>query len=263
MAKNTIADLDTTTGNNQDVLGQSTLGSADANQLDAVDRSTLALLARFYADLGGVVTVGGSGNAITVTSASTYQTLENGLVIAFKAGAANTGATTLNLDSLGAKAVRRKGDTALAAGDIAANGRYLAVYDAAYNSSAGAWVLMNPELPANAARLDTQDQVVTGGTRVTSLALNSGSAVTSGTLTLDPGDCPLQHYTNGGAHTLAPGSNTGYILLDITNNGSAGAITTSGWTKVVGSFTTTNGHKFRCGCSIGNGGSLLTIQALQ
>ncbi len=118
-------------------------------------------------------------------------------------------------------------------------------------------------LVATSAQLGTQDQVVTGGTRVTSLALNSGNPVTTGTLTLDPGDCPLQHYTNGGAHTLAPGSNTGYILLDITNNGSAGAITTSGWTKVVGAFTTTNGHKFRCGCSIGNGGSLLTIQALQ
>jgi hypothetical protein len=120
-----------------------------------------------------------------------------------------------------------------------------------------------PDATGTPALLETQDQTITGGARVTSLALNSGSAVTSGTLTLDPGDCPLQHYTNGGAHTLAPGSNTGYILLDITNNGSAGAITTSGWTKVVGAFTTTNGHKFRCGCSIGNGGSLLTIQALQ
>jgi len=145
VSKNTIADLDVTTNNNTDVLGQSTQGSADANQLDAVDRATLSLLARFYSDLGGVVTVGGSANAITITSASTYQALESGLVIAFKAGSANTGATTLNLDSLGAKAVRRKGDVALSGGEIAANGRYLLIYDAAYNGAAGAWVLMNPE----------------------------------------------------------------------------------------------------------------------
>lgn len=114
------------------------------------------------------------------------------------------------------------------------------------------------------ALLNVQNQAVTGGGTVTSLALNSGSAVTTGTLTLDVGDCPLQHYTNGGAHTLAPGSVTGSALIDITNNGSAGSITTSGWTKVSGdSFTTTNAHKFRCSASVGNGGSLLVVQALQ
>lgn len=116
---------------------------------------------------------------------------------------------------------------------------------------------------SEAVRNDTEDQTITGGAGVTSKALNSGSAVTTGTLTLDMGDRPMQHYTNGGAHTLAPGLVAGAILLDITNNGSAGAITTSGWTKVVGSFTTTNGHKFRCHASVGNGGSLLIIQALQ
>lgn len=110
---------------------------------------------------------------------------------------------------------------------------------------------------------NVENQTLTGGVEVTSKALNGGSAVTTGTLTLDVADRPLQHYTNGGAHTLAPGSVNGACMLDITNNGSAGAITTSGWTKVVGSFTTTNGHKFRCHCSVGNGGSLLIIQALQ
>lgn len=115
---------------------------------------------------------------------------------------------------------------------------------------------------ADTAKLDVADQVVTGGARVTSLSLGT---ISSGTVTPDPGDRPLQHYTNNGAHTLAPGSNPGSYILDITNGASAGAITTSGWTKVVGgtSLTTTNGHKFRCSCTIGNGGSLLSIQALQ
>ena len=111
------------------------------------------------------------------------------------------------------------------------------------------------------ARLDLEDQTVTGGARVTSKSLGT---ITTGTTTLDPGDRAMQHYTNGGAHTLAPGSNTGSLFLDITNNASAGAITTSGWTKVSGdSFTTSNGHKFRCSCSIGDAGSLLNVQAMQ
>lgn len=114
---------------------------------------------------------------------------------------------------------------------------------------------------AGAAMLGTENQALTGGATVTSKDLGTQS---SGTLTLDMGDRPLQHYTNGGAHTLAPGSVNGACVLDITNDGSAGVITTSGWTKVAGdSFTTTNTHKFRCHCSVGNAGSLLSVQALQ
>jgi hypothetical protein len=109
--------------------------------------------------------------------------------------------------------------------------------------------------------LDLEDQTLSGGARVTSKSLGTQS---SGTLTPDPGDRPMQHYTNGGAHTLAPGSNVGPYLLDIVNNGSAGAITTSGWTKKTGdSFTTTDGHKFRCHCSVGQEGSHIHVQALQ
>jgi hypothetical protein len=111
------------------------------------------------------------------------------------------------------------------------------------------------------ARLDTADQALTGGVIVTS---NDLGTVASGTVTPDPGDRPLQHYTNNGAHTLGVSANAGSILLDITNGASAGAITTSGFTKVAGdSFTTTSGHKFRCVLTIGNGGSLLIVQALQ
>jgi hypothetical protein len=102
---------------------------------------------------------------------------------------------------------------------------------------------------------------LTGTYVVTSTSLGT---ISSGTVTPNPQTQPMQHYTNGGAHTLAPSANAGSVLVDITNNGSAGAITTSGFTKVTGdTFTTTNGHKFRCSISIGNGGSLLVVQALQ
>lgn len=114
---------------------------------------------------------------------------------------------------------------------------------------------------SNAATLNTEDQVLTGGARVTSKDLG---AVSSGTLTLDPGDRPLQHYTNNGAHTLSPGANTGSLMLDITNGASAGAITLSGWSKIVGdAFTVTSGKKFRIHCSVGSAGSLLIVQAMQ
>lgn len=121
-------------------------------------------------------------------------------------------------------------------------------------------VVTVPDADGTLLYRDVADQAITGGGIVTSSSLGT---ISSGTVTPDPGDRPLQHYTNNGAHTLGVSANAGSILLDITNGASAGAITTSGFTKVVGSFTTTNGHKFRCQVSIGNAGSLLSIQAMQ
>lgn len=114
---------------------------------------------------------------------------------------------------------------------------------------------------SSVALLDVAGQTLSGGARVTTYDLGT---VSSGTLTPDPGNGPTQKVTNGGAHTLAPGSNYGSYWLDITNNGSAGAITTSGWTKVTGSsFTTTNGHKFACVAHVSELGSVLNVQAMQ
>ena len=67
----------------------------------------------------------------------------------------------------------------------------------------------------------------------------------SGTETLDEANGNFQKGVNGGAHTLAPQTNDSSILVQYTNNASAGTITTSGYTKVTGdSLTTTNGHDF-------------------
>lgn len=113
---------------------------------------------------------------------------------------------------------------------------------------------------SSVALLDSAGQTLSGGARVTTYDNGTKS---SGTLTPDPGNGPTQKYTNGGAHALAPGTNYGSYILDITNNGSAGSITTS-FTKVTGSsFTTTNGHKFKCYAHISELGSLLNVQAMQ
>lgn len=85
----------------------------------------------------------------------------------------------------------------------------------------------------------------------------------SGTFTLDEANGNLQKCVNGGAFTLAPSTNSTSIVLQVTNNASAGAVTTSGWTKVTGSFTTTNGDDFLCYCTKVGTFSHLHIQALQ
>jgi hypothetical protein len=116
---------------------------------------------------------------------------------------------------------------------------------------------------ASVSVLDVENLVLTGGVTVTEKNLGTVAAGSS-TLTLDMGDRPIQKYINGGAHVLNPGTVVGSALLAITNSTAAGAITTSGWTKVTGdSFTTTDAHKFMCSVSVSTVGSLLTVQAMQ
>ncbi len=96
----------------------------------------------------------------------------------------------------------------------------------------------------------------------TSASVDAGTK-SSGTYTFDPTAGGVQHVTNGGAHTFAPPATMGAWQLDYVNNGSAGALTTSGWTKVDGdAFDTTNTHAFRCMLSVGNSGSYLSVKRM-
>lgn len=156
MALNTLADLSTTAASNTDFRGQSIQGSASVSTIDSMLQNLAAMLARFYDDIGATGTVAGTGDAITLTSGSAFGSLANGNVVSFKAGASNTGAATINVDALGAKAVRRQGDTDLSANDIVASGIYLLRYDTAYNSGAGAWVLLNPSATTLSAATTTE-----------------------------------------------------------------------------------------------------------
>ncbi len=148
MAINTIADLSVTPANNIDYLGSNATGAGNAADIDAVRQNLGAIIARAYADMGGMATVAGT-NTITVTSNSTYQTLENGLMIAIVAANSNTGATTLNLDALGAKSVRLPSGGPLVGGEIVQGGWYQFRYDSSLNAAAGGWSLLNPAGIAN------------------------------------------------------------------------------------------------------------------
>ena len=86
----------------------------------------------------------------------------------------------------------------------------------------------------------------------------------SGTETLDESNGNFQKGVNGGAHTLAPQSNDSTIVVQYSNNASAGTLTVSGYDSVTGdSLTTTNGHDFLLySCVIGSFQNL-NVVALQ
>lgn len=92
----------------------------------------------------------------------------------------------------------------------------------------------------------------------------SAGTFSSGTYTPDAGNGNMQYATNNGAHTLAPPSANCVINVEYTNGAAAGAITTSGFTKVTGdSFTTTNANKFICNIIKQQNTSLLQVVAMQ
>jgi len=107
---------------------------------------------------------------------------------------------------------------------------------------------------------DTAD-ILTAGFATTDY---SAGTKTSGTWTPDESYGNLQYITNGGAFTLAPPSNSGTMIIQVTNGSGAGAITTSGFTMVTGDpIDTTNTHKFIAYITKINSVSHLTWVALQ
>ena len=113
---------------------------------------------------------------------------------------------------------------------------------------------------ADTLKADTAD-VLTAGYACT---VHNAGTKASGTYTPDEADGNMQKFVNGGAHTLAPPANDCTLVLQQTNNASAGTITTSGFTIVDGDdFTTTNGHDFFLYITNSDSFSLLTVKALQ
>jgi len=78
---------------------------------------------------GEYAVAGGTGNAITLSVDAQVTALKTGQVFVFKASAANTGAVTINVNSLGAKALIADGGIALISGDIINGKIYFCVYD--------------------------------------------------------------------------------------------------------------------------------------
>jgi hypothetical protein len=77
---------------------------------------------------GSFLTVTGT-DTIAATVSPALTAYASGQMFAFVAANTNTGAVTINISSLGAKAITKTGNTALASGDLTANYLFVIVYD--------------------------------------------------------------------------------------------------------------------------------------
>jgi hypothetical protein len=87
-----------------------------------------ANISQVQSSFGSFLTVAGT-DTITATVSPSLTAYAAGQMFAFVAANTNTGAVTINISSLGAKAITKNGNTALVASDLTANYLFVIVYD--------------------------------------------------------------------------------------------------------------------------------------
>jgi hypothetical protein len=148
----------------------------------------------------------------------------------FVAAGTNTGAVTLNINSLGAKAVTRDGSTALAAGDIVSGEVVVVVYDGTRFQVVSQ---LNSSGDARFANVSIASALFVGGVATfTGLTASkpvftdaSKNLTSSGTLGVDQGGTGQTTYTNG---QLLIGNTTGNTLNKATLTAGTGITVTNG-----------------------------------
>jgi hypothetical protein len=210
-----------------------------------------------YSPTLGVSSVNGASGAVTLTSTALTMSATSRVVGRKTASGGASEEVTLSelLDFIGSAAqgdILYRGASAWARLAAGTSGQYLQTL------GTGA----NPQWNGDAVRSNTTATLTKG---YTATAHDLGT-LTTGTTTPDPVNGNLQRYVNGGAHTLAAPTAAGdyTISIQITNNGSAGAITLSGFTKTSGdSLTTVNGDDFLLHLIKHNGFTRCYKEALQ
>lgn len=208
-------DYSTTANSNSSVGGVSL---AEGMNPSAVNNAIRAVMADTKALLNDIAAqnVSSGTDTITLTSDSTIAAYADGMRFTFIAGGTNTGPATLNIDSVGAKAVRKGADVALAAGDIAAGMAVDVVYDASANAAAGAWLMIGAGFQPSDADL-TSWAAVTRASGFDTFVATPSSANLKSLVTDETGSGALVFATSPAiaTPTLTDPIITGAILEDI------------------------------------------------
>lgn len=204
------------------------LSGSDVNQI-AKSIANYAANGNFYTDSGVadayVLTVIGNNKAPTA--------YRNGLKTTFKVGNTNTGASTINVASLGVKNIKKNnGADDLDANDLE-QGK---IVELIYDSGGDYFELTSTEIAfADLLKKNETATLTVGFTTQVEALGNSGT----GTVTPLIEDGPIKTLTINGSFTLAAptDTNSGYIEIEATNDATGGyTVTLSGYTEISGSY---------------------------
>lgn len=115
-----------------DFAANTRIGSAANNtKFDAIETGFGLLPAKAKLDRGNIhaYAAGGTANALTVTLDPAITSYADYLAIDVKVATTNTGATSIDVNGLGAKAIKKRGTVSLEAGDLTAGDIVRLVYD--------------------------------------------------------------------------------------------------------------------------------------
>jgi hypothetical protein len=133
-----------------------TEGVTQVNAINNAMRGLIGDIGSWRDDVSGANTTTGSANTYVLATTSGLTSLQDGLTLTFLINVTNTGASTLNVDTLGAKKLLASG-ASLVAGNLVAGQPVTVVYDASADSSAGAWLVANPVPVAASVSYDSDD----------------------------------------------------------------------------------------------------------
>jgi hypothetical protein len=226
-------------------------------------------LAQVQGNVASLISVSGI-DTITGSMSPTLTAYSTGAMYWFVASGTNTGAVTMNIDALGAKAVTRDGSTALIAGDIVSGQVAVIVYDGTRFQLQKA----NAFGTLTATTINTTNLTATGTVNLTGATVSNGGSVT----TIDINGGTVDGVTIGGAaagagtftnltasgtvnFTGATVSNLGSVTTADINGGTVDGVTIGGASAGAATFTnlTASGTINFTGATVSNGGSVTTI----
>jgi len=220
-----VKDLNTTDASNTGTAANAgfpeNMKPSDVNN---AARALEGMIARWYADSNGSISSGGSSSAYTLAASRTISAIAAGDSFIFKANHASTGASTIAIDGLATKAIKKKNDQAIAANDIEAGSICHIVYDGtnfqliSQLASSALANIVEDTSPQLGGQLDVNGQALGDGTLELLKFSETGSAVNEFTI--------ANAATGNGPTLSATGDNTN-VDINISAKGS-GVVAVSG-----------------------------------